>query len=786
VTDQEAQQVSQNGPGGEASASGEARHEATDVLGAMEATSAKPTRRTRLVWTAVLCVVGLAVAGVGLLVLRPAPPPAQGRTAADGIPTSEPTTRFSPLSRPSLAASEPARQLFSWQQAREAFRRGDYRRALAAFSQLQTQLAQTLSQGRKAGCISSYITLRIGQCLLRSGDRNGREHLERVAADWCPSPAVRAIANLELARLHEADGDWMRARTRAYLALSVAAALYEDEAFTRQCDYLIARVLTNRALAFYSPSEPVPWSHEEGCDPLVGLSQQQLGRQLLEGCDQLVDATMIARIGKPTDEPTSPGFSACCWRTPLEVFFEAFATRGKFELSWSGVSNGARHRQITLYVPDATDLRICEIAAGSVGLIARFTGKDVIIADPQACQTVGQRRELLVKETRSAWRRVLLAHSDDPRAAQGHFALALLSELDSQPLEAMAEYGLIADRYASSAVAPLSLLRCAKLLIELKNYSGAAERLNSLLDRYPHCAQVGDAYAALGQAVMASGRYDEAFKIFKKLYFLDLSASSRRFASAKAGMCMFRMARFEESIKWLNEYLNLRGNRGAGDPIDIIDVYMTLARSYEQIGDASAAIKLFAATSRFAVGSTRNEAILELARVFWKGGQPGRAVAVLERVPLDQLTDQQKFTHLSLMGEIYSGIGLPEAAIRTLRNGMRVVKSPSLRSRLGLKLAECYRMSRQPQRAYEILSEVAAALPPGPEAAGATYQLAEISIQLGQPQRAAAALEGLEISQLQQHKPEALSVLAKAYLQAGRYDRAVAILSRSGREDNVR
>ncbi len=712
-----------------------------DVIGDLTGSSTQKIlyllKRPRILMVAILAMAGLAAAVFAVVMLLPAPSAEQSEPISRAIVADTSNPQADKSSTPTISQNiEEGKSDISWQQAREAFRTGHYKRALRTYSTLRS----LLPEGPKSEYINSYMKLRIGQCLFRMGDKQGLNSIREAAANWCPSPAVRAVANMELAKMHEDRGNLMRARMRAYLAAGTASALKNHQEFVRQCDFLISRTLIKKAITYHRAEDPVPWSKVEFFDPLVELSLEELDAELVRGGEVMADASMSACIEDSSDDGALTKSSVYCLQVPLLKLFETFATRSDMEVSWSNVSPHARHRQVTLYLPKTKDLRIFEVAAGSVGLIARFTGKAVVIIDPAACESISQLREVVSKEADSVWRRVFLAHPDDSRVAEGHFALALLNEFTQQTLGATQEYELIAERYPSSRVAPSALLRCALLRSELRNYTGARSMLNSLLDRYPQCDEIGRAYSALGEAMMASDLYEKAFRTFKKLYYLEFSADSKQLACRSAGVCKFHMSEYHEAIKWLNEYIKSLGNN---TPSDIAGVYMVMAKSYRAIENYAGAVKLFGAAARNSHSEQKYLAMLELAETYRKTNQPCRAVAVMEELPFEELSQQHKFRRLSLTGEIYCSMSLPLAATGLLRNGMSEINSKTHRARLGLKLARCYKQGGKLNMAYEVLTEVLASLPSGDEAHQATYNLAEVLLELGKPKQAAATLKGL-------------------------------------------
>ena len=662
-------------------------------------------------------------------------------------------------------------QAVSWKTAQAAFAKKDYAGALEQYS-----LLWKLLHGRAAKDFTSgFFQLRIGQCHQRLGKgAQAGPPLIQAAADI--SPAVRAGANYELARLAEAEGQYLQARMRAYLAVANAAPLPEADALARECDFLVARALTKKVLLFHRADDPTPWSVRPQLGLFMGLDEQTLGRALEAGIQSAAAAAISPRVHRLEGQGLVERFSAACWRAPLEDLLGCIVTKAGIELRWAEVPGPVRQRQISLDSPAAPALRLCEVAAGSAGLVARFTGKGVILHDPVAYESMTHCREILQGEAISAWRRLFLRNPQGECAAEGHFAIALLQECSGEIVEAINEYRLIARRFRRSRVAPLALLRNASLLIQLRDYTGARAELTSLLNRYPDCEQSAQAYAALAEATMQAGQSAEAFGLFKKLYFLNLSASSRRLACFRAAKCLYQQRHYREAITWLDRYIILPAKPGQED---MAEAYLLRGQACAAVGVGPQAIQAFrlAIAGRLAP-NRKTDALLGLARAYWKTGEVAKAMAALKMAGGGNRTPEQEYRVLSLTAELYRGIGLPEMGAKFLRVELDSISDPHMRAVLRVELARCYRQAQRMSAAYEELTEALPALPAGRRSQEAACDLAEVSLATGRPKQAitvAGQVVGSSADAAQRQRAQ--KILVAAYLARGRYDTAAMALA---------
>ncbi|MCK4625677.1 MAG: hypothetical protein KAV00_10230, partial [Phycisphaerae bacterium] len=282
-------------------------------------------------------------------------------------------------------------QSVSWKQARDAFAKKDYASALGQYLPL-SGLANKSPRGE---LMYDFFQLRIGQCFIHL---NKATHAEKplITASQSESPAVRAAANYRLAVLSERNGRHLQARMKAYMAASSFAALSADCSSAKtDCEFLIARVLTRKALSFYGMDHLVSWSDTRWTDPFAGLDETDLRKLLSEGVGESADAMLGAKIRRVDEKRPVLRWTATCLQTSISDLLSRFATKAKIDLHWVLVNKPVRNRPVSLHFRRVTGQRLCELACGSVGLVARFTGEAIIVHNPTAGKSMNRQRDLL-------------------------------------------------------------------------------------------------------------------------------------------------------------------------------------------------------------------------------------------------------------------------------------------------------------------------------------------------------------------------------------------------------
>jgi len=668
-------------------------------------------------------------------------------------------------SRAQSVAVEPVRYV-SWQAARSAFAKKDYAKALDQYS-LLLKLAES---DPASGLMRDFFQLRIGQCLMESGKSSAaRPHLAAAAAGR--SPAVRAEASYALATIDLHARQYLQARRNAYQAAAAYAAVGDTAKAQRDCDFLVARALTQKALFFHRAENLIPWRQLQQPNLLGDLDESDLRKLLAKNTEKFADAMLQPKVQRVQEKGLARCWTVTCLQAPLAEVLAYFVTKSDMDLQWASVDQTVRERAVTMYLPRVSGYRLCELATGSVGLLGRFTGDRVIVYNPQDIASLDRRRNLIANEALSAWRRLFLRAPDDKRIAEGYFALGVLQEYSGETVEAINHYQLTAQQFSRSAVAPAALLRSAKLLTSLRDYANARQTLIRLLDGYPNCRESGEAYTALGEATMKAGLYDEAFKVFKKLYYLELSASSKSLACLGAAKCLRSKGDHEEAIKWASRFTELAG---PSDKDELPRAYLLLGKCYVNTGRLPEAIDAFRrALAADPKDAERVDILVELSIAYRKAGDLPKAVAALRSIPTEICRDRQYCRVLLNISEVYREMGLPTKAASLLRGADRPVSDPALL----VELARCYRQAGRLTEAYDTMTDALGALEPGELAQEAACDLAEICLEIDKPSQAIAIVKEVLKSSINAQHQRARKILAATLLARKDYHGAALALA---------
>lgn len=669
----------------------------------------------------------------------------------------------------------------SWPMAERAFQSKRYAEALLRYRRL-LEVSQKIPS---EDMVSDFCRLRTANCLSQLGKgAKARELLERVTRSR--SPIARGLACYRLAVADVDGGQFLQARMKAYQALAVLGALADAKSVEADCDYLICRALTVKALSSHNLDVGVDWAAAEHADPFAGLDEPALRELLRQGAHQLARAVLGPQVQKVESDTLAQQLAASCSHSPLEELLQRIATEAREDVRWKSVDSKARRRMVAVCFHSVSAQRLSEVACGSAGLVARFTGEQIHIHNLQSATSLTDQRELILREAESAWRRFFLRTPKDPRIARGRFALANLCEATGNPLGAIREYQLLAHRFSADPVAPEALLRSARARIAIRDYVGARKDLLELLDRYPGYQSSDKVYLCLGQATMNSGLHEKAVRVFSKLYHLNLTPASRREASFGAGECLYHKGEYKEASKWLARYIRLVKSPSP----QLAEAYFLLATSESHQGNLDGAAQaLHAALAAKPPAKRRAQVLMELARTEAQRQRFVPAVAALSRIEQERLDEEQLPEFLLLNSQVYRSMGLAEKALSLLHREIKAISDPETRAELEVELARCHADSGELKAARELLAKTLPALKPGRKAHLAACELAQMCLADGQAAQAVTVIRELLKSSCQPDiRKRAQLTLGAAYLALKDYERAALAFSgmavkRSGAKD---
>ena len=783
-------QKQEGSPSGQAGAAGMVPDSVAAVLGIspLEETSGpKRSRKVRLVCLAIGVNV-LVAAGVVLVVFRMVPsvprqaggaqqPPkvfqaptqpavAQAHSRPAATPADKPVDELESL----LAASHDPTRPLSRRQAEQAFLAGQYEQALAGYKDLLAA-----AKARPADrTVADLFQLRMALCLRQLGKAQVARALLKGPAT-SDSPVVRAAALYQLAEADGIDGQHLQARMKAYQAIAALAALDNRLALETDCDFLIARCLTQEVLSLHGLKASIPWGRLRYTDPFGGLEESALMSLLAEGVAEGDQGVLGPRIERVSREGSGPGMNVVAIRSPLEELLNRFSVVAGMDVEWVSVSPGARQRVVSLTGREVSQQRLSEIACGAVGLVARFTGEKVLVQDAQFSESSAQRRALWAEEAMSVWRRFFLRRPEDGRVPVGYFALACLHECSGQPDQAMQQHAVVANTYARSPVASSALLRSAKLRIQMRDYEGACKDLRDLLDRHPDCQEADEVYLSLGQTAMQTGQFEQAVLEFRKLYYLNLSPASQAQACRGIGQCLMRMGNQAEACTWLMRYVGLAKDPPAAELAEALDL---LGQGQNALGQPLLAAQSFRqAIAAGPAQARRVEILLELAAIQTAAGQYADALGTLAKLDSEELAAAQRQQVLIMTARLYRTMGLTDKAVSFLRAQLPTVMDPSMKASLAVELARCQLDNAEAAAARTVLLDALGKLPVE-EAKEASCLLAEALLQCGQSDQAIAlAAELLQAACPDGLRRRARQVLGQAYVAKQDYEQAAIVFA---------
>ncbi len=726
-----------------------------------------PPKRRLTVLHAVIGVNTLVLIGVllaALLSLAPrAPQPIlvqpSGLTQAPG-----------PL--PALTVEPVAPEACSLGTEEQAYADRRYREALA-----QCRHLLAVTEGNRGDeLVADLLRLREAQCRQHLGrSREARDGLIAVAESR--SPVIRGVALLNAALMDAAEGQYLTARMRAYRALASLGAVGPAAPLQSECDFLVAEVLTRKTLSFFNADGDLPPTLVAASDPFPGAEGEKALRAMLAGgMGRLGKAAFGPQVHLTQENKVGRRWTVTCAGAPLDEVLGRVAGASELNVEWGTLEAGAQGRALWLALTEATDHRVVEVACGAVGLVARLTGSDVLVYDPRGLKSTDDLRDLLLKESISTWRRLLLRDADTERFAYAHLSLGILYEQQGDKGSAMSEYRLLAQRYAASPVVPNAMLRSAAIRIDLRDYTGARDELLGLLDRHPNFPAIDKVYLRLGQATIEAGLLDEAIATFKKLYYCELSRPSQLAAALGVGTGYYRKAEHEAATTWLERYVKLAGET-KGEQVARANYLLAMSLlAQNQPGEATDALRrvLRAEPSE----TLRIDATLKLAWTLSGQDEFAAALAILQRVARDNLPKAKADEAAILEARIFRKVGLPERALRLLKDRRPKASSAEMRVRMEVELARCCADAGDTDVAGQLLAGAMSDLEPSPLAWQAASELAKIHLEAGRTAQAISMYRELLTQPIPDEiRRRALGALGIAYVRRRDYARAALAFS---------
>jgi len=660
----------------------------------------------------------------------------------------------------------------SWQLAEQLYLARNYNQAYYVFDALNAKLTTNIPADE---FLRDFFQLKMALCLQKTQDQEDLSGLFTTALQ-SRSPVVRALTNYHLIFIEAGNKQYLNARTRAYRTIALLKAV-EDKlspTFETDCYFTLAEILTRQILLLNDAPDTLPgqlWSDTLAIESVPQMNQNQLRSFLQTGIYQLSEGAVTPKIQKREHLGAGLQWSVVCIEAPLEEVLSRFASAAKLNVTWQSSDDDVRARPATLYLPTASEQLIAEVAAGSTGLIARFDGDNIVIHNPDVYDDLAEHKARLTREAVAVWRRFLLRYRGDHRTPNAHYALALLHDYAGQAPTALGEYKLVSSGYSHNPLAPFALLNASKLKTNMHDYAGARGDLNEILIQYPDCKLVDQASLYLAEATMAGGLYDDAIKMFRKVYNLDLNRQSQLNAAYGLGKCFYEAQQYAEAAKWLTHAIKLTDN--AADH-RLRPAYFTLGKAYAALKD----YKKASGTLRNALENSAHkkeyiEITLELVQTEIKQQNFVVALNILENIPLSQLSQEYACQVLVAKARILHAIDLNDTAITLLRRKMEFIADSQIRAKLSFELAKCCAAIGDFRIARRRLTDALIDLPAGPLSQQANLLLAEVSMKLNKNKQAEdVCLQLLSGGTDDEIKQKASNLLGQIYTQLKRHDKA--------------
>jgi len=713
-------------------------------------------------WTPAHAVILINIVAIGVVLAtlwfrgagaRPTAGPEQN-TGSTGLPQVQ-------LSRTTAAVLD---ESISWDVAQRFLQSGDVTKAYYVFEKLHRNLTAAAGADEY---LQDLLALQMAVCLSQM-EQPGPAGMLFSQALQSRSPAVRAMANYERMFMEMRARHFGKARVRAYKALALLPTI--QEAFSANmeadCYFIVAEALTKQVLLLSNHEVTLPgrlWSDSLRPESLPAMTQEELQAFLGRHTEALASAALVPRIVRNPSVSVGSQWSAVALDAPLEEFLARWATQAEQNMAWSADLKEMRTRPVTVHLPAAAQQTVPEMAAGSAGLIAEFDTNGLLIHNPDLYQDLGEHKKRLSREAISAWRRFLLRYRGDHRTPNAHYAMGLLQESIDQHAPALAEYKLVHGQFAHSSLAPYALLNSSRIKAQLRDYRGAQSDLTELLVQYPDCEVVDEASLFLAEATLKAGLYDEAISMFRRVYNLNVRPDSRCRAAYGAGHCAFELGDYESARSWLIQAIQL-----TQDPTDrrLGPAYLMLGKALMQLKEYDQAATAFNQAMGLSLGAEDfAEVILELVDVERLRDNYVAAYEMIERIPVERLSQYYASRVLAAKARLLREIGLVDTAITLLRRKIEFFADAETRARMTLELARCQVARGDLRIAREDLVEVLGRLREGPLFDEGQLLLAEICLGLEDYAQTERICRGLlsrtEIAPAERQR--ALVLLGQAY-----------------------
>ena len=721
------------------------------------------------------------------------PPPAPMHVQSpSAVPANEPAQQTELVSdTPNVAEPdgtlEPEPQTLSpdtplsLKTAQDMFEAGEYRRAYEVYHQIQLYLQPRDSE--KA--FYDYLTLHKGLCLSLN-----EEFIEaRRSLTWATKsqvPSIRVMANYYLSVLELSQNQFMPARSRACAALALMDSLTDQDPewlveLKQTCCYIVAEATSKQALILCNADQQLPADLSPTL-PLVKMpwrraTEAQIHRALAKESTVLPAILLSPSFSNDAKKPQIP-WSVACHRMAVDELIARIGAINSMEVIWHEEASfpALRQQAVSLHVENVSDQTVISLAAGSAGLLAQVDSNGVIhVRNPVTAALVSEQIAMLAQEGITMWQRYLFLNTESPYFATAHFTSGRLYRQLSLKVEALSEFKLVASRYSRSNLAPYALLYSSQVKEELRDALGVEEDLKMLVEQYPNVPIVTEAFLRLANTIAQLGDDEEAAKLYRKVFYLNLSEESRVAAALNAGQCFYRTKEYDSAELWLTQYIQMSQGSHAKE---IYPAYFTLGQSLLALGKHEMACLAFHNALK---GELSKEDYMQtmasLVEGYMKQQDLMEAIDVLQDAFNAQLAPSDLLELDLLQSKALRGAGLLDRSIALLQNNKGSVSDPYLNAKLSYELSLSFIEKGQLEKAQKELSSALIKVESGPLAHKVALTLAQVCLDLKQEDQAVSVCRGvLKLDPDPILLQQAAELLAKAYTIQQDYDKAAQAL----------
>ncbi|MCX5634543.1 MAG: tetratricopeptide repeat protein, partial [Planctomycetota bacterium] len=285
----------------------------------------------------------------------------------------------------------------------------------------------------------------------------------------------------------------------------------------------------------------------------------------------------------------------------------------------------------------------------------------------------------------------------------------------------------------------------------------------------------GQAHLYLADATMKNKFYDEAQRIYMKVYHLGFSPELQAAAALGAAKCLYEKKDYQEAEQWVNKYMGLAKDHKSRD---VYDAYFLLGKINIALGKPQEACEALQYTLSAKHSPQEYTYIVSaLAGSYIEQERFVEALELLAGIPSWQLSQEDAVNVLLLQSKVTRQMGLVDNAVTTLNDRGEYISDAQLKAKISLELADCYIAKGNFELAQKSLTEVLVLAEPGSLTDQAKLALADVYLKLEENSQAVSICSQiLESQAATQIKQKAAELIAFAYAQEKDYDKAALVL----------